>query len=55
LWDSDQAPNPAEATAAHMHNTPAINMASQYEPDSLPARRAPGAFVSWLVNALAGT
>src|SRR6516165_5493677 len=26
LWASDQAPNPAEATAAHMHSTPAIHM-----------------------------
>src|SRR6185437_828750 len=37
LCASDQVPNPAEATAAHMHSTPAISMASQYEPDYRPA------------------
>jgi hypothetical protein len=26
LWESDQVPNPADATAAHTHTTPAINM-----------------------------
>jgi hypothetical protein len=26
LWESDQVPKPAEATAAHTHTTPAINM-----------------------------
>ncbi len=40
LWESDQVPNPAEATAAHMHTTPAINMASQYEAGRRPARPA---------------
>src|SRR5689334_7937749 len=41
LWASDQVPNPAEATAAHMHSTPAISMGSQYEPGHRPAHPAP--------------
>src|SRR5690349_19147474 len=41
LCASDQVPNPAEATAAHMHSTPAISMGSQYEPGRRPAHRAP--------------
>ena len=42
LRESDQVPNPAEATAAHMHSTPAITMASQYEAGRRSARRLRG-------------
>lgn len=41
LWESDQVPNPAEATAAHTHTTPAISMASQYESGRRSERPAP--------------
>jgi hypothetical protein len=46
VWESDQVPNPAEATAAHTHSTPAINMASQYESGRRSARPAPQGLVS---------
>ncbi len=46
LCASDQLPNPADATAAHMQSTPAINMASQYEFGREAACRVTGAIVN---------
>ena len=46
LWERDQVPNPAEATAAHTQSTPAINMASQYEFGREAACRVTGAIVN---------
>jgi len=45
LCVSDQLPNPADATAAHIQSSPAINMASQYESGREAACRVPGALV----------
>jgi hypothetical protein len=39
LCESDQVPNPAEATAAETHSTPAINMGSRYEAGGRSAPR----------------
>src|SRR5271154_6804970 len=44
LCESDQVPNPADATAAHTQSTPAINMVSQYESDLESARRVSAEF-----------